>query len=104
LFFLCSLISVGIHFVFNFSSSVPVVGASGGISGLFAAALVMLQQRGAVPAGRYGLWPLIILWVIISILFGMMGGPDGSPVAWAAHIGGFLAGFLLLKPVLKSRI
>lgn len=100
-FILCSLVSALVHLAFNPFSEAPVVGASGGLSGMFAAVLLLLQQRGAGMTGRYGIWPFIILWIGISLLFGMMEAPGGGTVAWAAHIGGFLAGFVLLKPVVR---
>ncbi|MBI4030385.1 MAG: rhomboid family intramembrane serine protease [Proteobacteria bacterium] len=100
-FVLCSLSAAFIHFALNPFSSDPVIGASGGLSGLFAAIIVMMQRMGAGSGSRYGIWPFIILWIVVSVMFGMMGAPGGSAVAWAAHIGGFLAGFVFLKPVMK---
>lgn len=101
-FVLCSLASALAHFLLNPESASPVIGASGGISGLFAAVLVMMNRtREAAGLGHTHLLPVILLWVVVSAVFGMMGGPDGSPVAWAAHIGGFLSGFLFLK-ILKT--
>ncbi|MEM6812026.1 MAG: rhomboid family intramembrane serine protease [Pseudomonadota bacterium] len=97
IFVLSGLFGMGTHFVIYSSSIYPVVGASGGLSGLFAAALIMLQRQNMGMNGRYGIWPFIFLWIGISVIFGMMGGPDGSTIAWAAHIGGFLGGFLALK-------
>lgn len=100
-FVLCSLASALIHFALNADSTNPVIGASGGISGLFAAMLLMMQAMGMGGVGRYGIWPFVVLWIGISMIFGFTGGPDGSTVAWAAHIGGFLAGFVFLKPVMR---
>jgi membrane associated rhomboid family serine protease len=97
-FALCGLLGMIAHFALNFNSYQPVIGASGGLSGLFAAALVMLNRRhGMMSRGKYGFLPLITLWVGISVLFGIMGSPDGGDIAWAAHVGGFLGGFALLK-------
>ena len=100
-FILCGLCGALAHFALNPFSIYPVIGASGGLSGFFAAALIMINKNramaGPIGAGRYGLWPFIILWIAISVLFGMMGGPDGSPVAWAAHVGGFVGGFAVAK-------
>lgn len=101
LFFGCSLVAIFLHFILNMDSFGPVIGASGGLSGLFAAAIVMLSERGMMPSGRRGIMIFVLLWIAISVLFGLMGGPDGSAIAWEAHIGGFLAGFVLLKPVLR---
>ena len=94
LFVFSGLIGVAAHFTLNYSSIQPVVGASGGISGLFAAALIMINR---MQGGAGKIWPFILLWIGISVLFGFMGSPDGGDVAWAAHIGGFLGGFAVLK-------
>lgn len=94
---LCGLISIATHFALNMNSLQPVVGASGALSGLFAAALIMLNRGQRDLGGRFGLMPFVILWIGISIAFGMTGAPDGSAIAWAAHIGGFLGGFAVLK-------
>lgn len=94
---LCGLIAIATHFAFNTGSIQAVVGASGAISGLFAAALVMINRGHSELGGRFGILPFIVLWIGISVAFGMTGAPDGSAVAWAAHVGGFLGGFAILK-------
>ncbi len=94
---LCGIIAILAHVALNFHSMQPVVGASGALSGLFAAALIMINRGHSELGGRFGLLPFIIIWVGISIAFGMTGAPDGSAIAWAAHVGGFLGGFLVLK-------
>ncbi len=100
-FILCGLCGVLTHFALNPFSLHPVIGASGGLSGFFAAVLILINKNreaaGTFPASRYGLWPFIILWIGISVIFGMMGSPDGNAVAWAAHVGGFLGGFAVAK-------
>ncbi len=104
-FMLCNMAAALAQFVFSPYSTAPVIGASGGLSGLFAAVLLMMQQQNGLGAGnRYGILPFIILWIAISVIFGMIGGPDGSNIAWAAHIGGFLAGFVLFKPIMNAKI
>lgn len=95
-FFFSGLCGVVLHFGLNYDSPYPVIGASGGLSGLFAAALIMMNKSGA-QTGRYGIWPFVLLWIGISVALGGLGSPDGSEVAWAAHIGGFLGGFAALK-------
>lgn len=100
-FVLCSVASAFIHLAIYPHSEAPVIGASGGLSGMFAAMLILMQQRGAGMTGRYGIWPFVALWIGISVIFGMMQAPGGGTVAWAAHIGGFAAGFVFLKPVMK---
>lgn len=82
---------------------IPSLGASGAISGVMGGYLILFPKRKvnvlllrfivAVPAlVALGMW---ILLQIISGM-GMMGGQSDG-VAYAAHIGGFLAGMLLIK-------
>lgn len=102
LFLLCGLCAAAVQFFFDPGSTVPVVGASGAISGLFAAAIVMLRETADPRTGGLRLWPFVSLWILIAILGGWIGGPDGSAVAWEAHIGGFLSGFALIRLVRPS--
>ncbi len=96
-FIISGLAGVLFHFVLNTNSPFPMIGASGGISGLFAAAIVMMNKGQQEMGGRFGILPFALLWIGLSIGFGMLGAPDGSQIAWAAHVGGFLGGFLALK-------
>lgn len=91
------LFGAAMHYVLNTGSSFPMIGASGGISGLFAAAIIMITRGQRELGGRLGILPFALLWIGLSIAFGMLGGPDGSMIAWAAHVGGFLGGFLVLR-------
>ena len=101
LFIGCGLIAVLCHYLYTLAFNGmgnPVIGASGAVSGLFAAALVMLKKTGTgIGAGKYGLWPFIGLWIAISALFGLTSGEAGGSIAWVAHIGGFMAGFVFLR-------
>lgn len=79
------------HFALYPHSTTGIVGASGAISGFFGALLLMLKQQRAL-GQKNSILPFIILWIVISVVFGMMGAPDGGEIAWVAHIGGFFAG------------
>lgn len=89
------------HIAFAPFSTMPIVGASGGISALFGAMLYMMRTDS------YGrttpILPIIIVWVGISAIGGYLGAPNGSPVAWIAHIGGFLSGIGIMMMLLKHR-
>lgn len=101
-FVLCSLAAALAQLAVTPFSDAPVIGASGGLSGLFAAIILVMQKMGMGGQGRYGIWPFVGLWVVITVLLGSMSGaPGGGNVAWVAHLGGFLAGFLLLRPVMR---
>lgn len=99
LFLASSVAGAGLHFLLDYETASYMIGASGGISGLFAGVLVML--RHTMRQGRSGqapsLLPFIILWVVISLAFGAMGGPGGSSIAWAGHLGGFFFGLAMMK-------
>jgi membrane associated rhomboid family serine protease len=114
------------HLVMHLGEFAPMIGASAAISGLMAAAMRFVFQRGGplgllgrgeeesyrVPAASLAemlrdprVLAFLAVWFGVNIIFGMgavaMPGTDGS-VAWEAHIGGFLAGllgFALFDPV-----
>ncbi len=97
-YFLCGLFAVLVEIIIHPFSTSPVIGASGAESGLFAAILILLQSQGRLPTGKYGIWPFAAFWIGLSVIFGLIGGGlMGGNIAWAAHLGGFIAGFGLLK-------
>lgn len=96
------------HIVFNPSSQVPMIGASGAIAGILGAYLILYPQARvltlvflfffiriiAVPAAF-----VLGIWILIQVLnIGAGGG-----VAWFAHIGGFLVGIALIKAFTKRK-
>lgn len=90
---LCGVVAAGVHFAVYPTSPVPIVGASGAISGLFGAVL-----RTRLALGARALWPLVALWIVMNVISGQMGMPGNpdQPIAWVAHIGGFVAGLGLI--------
>lgn len=83
----------------------PLVGASGGISGLFGGVLMMAHGRGLMGEGYSKLLPFIGIWILISVFFGIFGMPGtGAAIAWTTHIGGFIAGLLLYRPIAKMNM
>jgi len=104
-YFLCGLAAGGAHIVFNSGSNVPTVGASGAISGVLGGYLLLFPHNrvhvftwggvAAVPA-----WLSLGLWILIQFLngFGSVARTDETGgVAYMAHIGGFVAGMVLVK-------
>jgi membrane associated rhomboid family serine protease len=118
---LCGLCAAGAHLVVDPRSPVPTVGASGAISGIMGAYLLLYPRAHvnilipiiffirivAVPA-----WMALIWWFVWQIVAGL---PQLSPmrpdisggVAVWAHVGGFIAGLVLVKifenPVLVAK-
>ena len=90
------------------SSISPMVGASGAISALFGIyALLAARPKpvtGSASLNRaiHAAW-LLATWVVIQWMTQMLAGGQGVMLATPAHIGGFLAGLLLQRPLLLLR-
>ena len=90
------------------SSEIPMVGASGAISGVMGAYLVLfpsVRVYTLVPLGfilttmALPAWVMLLYWMALQFL-GTLGSslnPEGGGVAFWAHIGGFVAGVVLVK-------
>ncbi len=92
-------------------STVPMIGASGAISGVLGAYLLLYPHARVlvvIPLGFYlhatRLPAALVLglWFVIQLASSLAAGGAGGGVAFRAHVGGFLAGMLLL-PLLKPR-
>ncbi|MCB9983929.1 MAG: rhomboid family intramembrane serine protease [Rhodospirillales bacterium] len=105
-FALCVLGGALLYLMLSPSSTMPLIGASGGISGLFAALLyITLTQNAMSPLtqrfGKYGPWPILGFWALFISVPGLLMGQD---VAWQAHLGGYLTGIALLIAMQKRKI
>ena len=98
------------HILTDIQSNIPMVGASGAISGILGAYLVLFpfaRVKTLVFLGflitiiRVPAIILLLVWILIQIFSGVIAG-DGS-VAWFAHIGGFISGMLLILPFQKIK-
>ena len=86
----------------------PMIGASGAISAVIGAyALLFGTKRpgamGPVPGGVVHIVWLALAWVGIQLLIGFAGIGMGGNIAVGAHIGGFVAGLILARPLLLWR-
>ena len=115
----CAVAGAALHLATHVGDPAPVVGASAAISGQMAAAvrfvfamggpLGALRARGqwaftqpappiAAVLSSPGALGFVGVWFALNLLVGLFAVPfigEGGTVAWQAHIGGFLAGFLL---------
>jgi membrane associated rhomboid family serine protease len=92
----------------NPESIVPIVGASGAISALFAAHMQLFPRNrpkswGAIPGKVVHAAQLLAAWVAFNLLLGFVGPSIGINIAIWAHIGGFVAGLALTWPLLNWR-
>jgi membrane associated rhomboid family serine protease len=106
LFYLACGIAAGLaHILFSGASNVPTVGASGAISGVLGGYLVLFPQNRVRVLTRGGVvaMPAIAVlgfWILIQLVNGL--GSLGTTantggVAYMAHVGGFVAGLVLVK-------
>jgi membrane associated rhomboid family serine protease len=108
-YIVCGLIAAATHILMQPDSPVPTVGASGAISGVLGAYLVLYPKVRvnmffffliffrifAIPA-----WIVLLYWFGVQVLTAYltpMRADVSSGVAVWAHIGGFVAGMLLIK-------
>jgi membrane associated rhomboid family serine protease len=102
----CGIIAALSHAVIEPTSTIPMVGASGAISGVLGAYLLLFPRAQVlvlIPLGiftrtMYVPAALVLgLWFVMQVLSGGMSlGREGGGVAFFAHIGGFLAGMVLI--------
>lgn len=110
LFYLvCGLTAAAAHVASTPDSFTPTLGASGAVSGVLGAYLVSYptgRVRTLLPLGF--VWTTVTLpalaflgvWFAIQLVAGLGSvGAEGAGVAWWAHIGGFAAGVLLVRPL-----
>lgn len=94
------------HFAFFMTAATPLIGASGGISGVIGVCILMMTDKSSRLQGtRISPWPFIAIWIGMALFFGVFGmsGAEGE-IAWTTHIGGFVAGLLFYKPLLKLKL
>ncbi len=104
LYFLTGFAGALVHFLFYPYSTSPLIGASGAISGLFGGVLMMMFFTGALGQGVSRILPLVLVWLGITLFFGFFSIPGSEgPIGWAAHLGGFLAGLALFKPLMRAK-
>jgi len=105
-YLLCGVIAAMSHAMLDPGSVMPMIGASGAISGVLGAYLLLYPRARVlvlVPLG-FLFWRMYVpagfvlgFWFVFQLLSGAASiGGGGGGVAWFAHIGGFLAGMFLV--------
>ncbi|MFQ6610255.1 MAG: rhomboid family intramembrane serine protease [Fidelibacterota bacterium] len=108
-YLLCGIIATLSQVATNLHSTVPIVGASGAISGVMAAYLVKYPK--AQIHVLIFIFPVVIpaavvvgFWFITQLINGAADlNHSGGGVAWFAHIGGFISGVILLTFMTKNK-
>jgi membrane associated rhomboid family serine protease len=98
----------------NPASGVPMVGASGAISGVMGGYLILYPRVRVwtlVPIGFFltsialPAWVMLLYWAAIQLFSGVLSiglGGEGGGVAFWAHLGGFVAGVVLVKLLARA--
>jgi len=101
-YIVCGIAAALAQIVMNTDSIIPMLGASGAISGVLGGYLLLFPRRRVralifsflteVPA-----FIALGIWIVYQIIVGYLTPAGTGGVAYAAHIGGFIAGLALIK-------
>lgn len=110
-YLICGMIAAMCHVFMDTGSEIPMVGASGAISGVLGAYLMLFPKAKVKTLVFLGILItivripaafLLIFWLGIQIYSNLAMGSEGGGVAWMAHIGGFIGGMILILPFKAS--
>lgn len=100
-YIICGILSGLVHFLSSPLSIIPTIGASGAIAGVMGSYFLLYPKSRVltfifiiiveIPA-----FVFLGLWFVMQLL-NAAGSGAGASIAWWAHIGGFVAGFVLTK-------
>lgn len=111
-YLLCGLVGDAVYLAIHPTSAVPMIGASGAIFGLWGASARLGPNGSLVPVFSRQVWKQtqgaivsnLVIMAIVLLPALMSGQPSYGGIAWEAHLGGYLAGLLLIGlPMFKAR-
>ncbi len=109
---LCGIVAHAAHIAHNPTSTIPTIGASGAVSGILGAYLLLYPRAKVLTLIPFGFFYetvhipaglLLVIWFAMQVASGWATGGAGGGVAWWAHIGGFAAGFVLISSFTTRR-
>lgn len=106
----CGVAAALAHLISDWGSDVPVVGASGAISGLMGGTIRIMyagrfgpgQSEYPPPLAPISARPVVffsLVWLTVNLVVGTVGfgfAEEGQLIAWVAHMGGYIAGLLTI--------
>ena len=103
-----AFVAAGAQFLVDPNSLVPMIGASGAISALIGSyALTYGRPKPLVKSPVLNRWLnvvwLLAAWIVLQLMVAFLVGQQGLMLATPAHIGGFVAGLALTRPLLMWR-
>jgi membrane associated rhomboid family serine protease len=107
-YLLCGIVAGLAHvfstYYFGQNLLIPSLGASGAISGVLGGYMIMHPKRSVHVWFLFGIISVpgflaVGLWFVFQVInsMGALGGDEAGGIAYAAHIGGFIAGLILVK-------
>ncbi len=111
-YFVCGIAAALLQSVIDPGSMIPMIGASGAVSGVLGAYILLYPKArvlALIPLGfflRVSYLPSFIflgIWFLFQFLFGVSSLSAQGGVAYFAHIGGFVAGVLLALPYRRKK-
>ena len=100
--------AAGSQWLANPMEVMPMIGASGAVSAVIGAYSLSFGRARAVTRSPQinrllnAMW-LLAAWIVLQLMTGYLAGVQGTMLATPAHIGGFVAGLLLQRPLLLWR-
>ena len=111
-YLLCGICAAMTQVIMDTHSQIPMVGASGAIGGVLGAYLINHPHAKVLVLIPLGFFSQILrikaiyvlgFWFILQFINSALTNPQGGGVAYAAHIGGFLSGVILILFFNKKR-
>ncbi len=108
-YLLCGVLSAVVQLMTNLGSPIPTLGASGAIAGVMGAFLVLYPRARVVTLVFLFIFVttfelpaafMLVYWFLMQLFSGLYtthSFNDSGGIAWFAHVGGFLAGVILLR-------
>lgn len=112
-YLLCGTAAAMTHALANKASIVPMIGASGAVSGVLGAYLLLYPRARVVTLVFLGFYmrtmeipAMVVLgsWFLIQFLSALSSSSSGGGIAWYAHVGGFVAGMMLIGLFKRSDV
>ncbi len=106
----CGIGSGLVHVLFNLHSGIPAIGASGAISGVMGAYILLFPRARiltfffifVIPVPAFLILGYWFVFQFLEALSGIGGDPTGGVAVWA-HVGGFLIGMLITVVIARRR-
>jgi membrane associated rhomboid family serine protease len=113
-YLLCGIAAAFAHAITDPASRIPMIGASGAVSGVLGAYLILFPHARVHTLVFLGFFVQVVrlpaifiigFWIFIQFINGILskGFAGQGGVAWFAHVGGFVIGLILILPFLKTK-